>query len=134
MCGSKGPKDLAGDALREAVAEFAEALKPHIAVAEQYGITIGIENHGSALIETPDSMKWLVEYTRSPYLGIALAPYHLPNNAQLVSQLIEDLGAGWHSSMRGNTAWGAMRNYRKHRNCYRCRDGALWISHRFSRL
>ena len=94
VCGSKGPKDLAGDALREAVAEFAEALKPHIAVAEQYGITIGIENHGSALIETPDSMKWLVEYTRSPYLGIALAPYHLPNDAQLVSQLIEDLGEG----------------------------------------
>ena len=94
VCGSKGPKDLEGEVLRGAVAEFAEALKPHIAVAEQHGITISIENHGSALIETPDSMKWLVEYTRSPHLGIALAPYHLPNDAQLVSQLIEDLGEG----------------------------------------
>ncbi|MCZ6677447.1 MAG: sugar phosphate isomerase/epimerase, partial [Candidatus Poribacteria bacterium] len=44
VCGSKGPKDLAGDELRAAVADFAEALKPHIAAAEKHGITIGIEN------------------------------------------------------------------------------------------
>ena len=39
-------------------------------------------------------MKWLIKYTRSPNLGIALAPYHLPNDAQLVSQLVEALGDG----------------------------------------
>ena len=67
MCGSKGPKDLAGEELRAAVAEFAEALKPHIAAAEKHGTRISIENHGNALIETPDSMKWFIEYTRSPH-------------------------------------------------------------------
>ncbi len=94
VTGSEGPKDLTGKELRAAVANFAEGLKPHIAAAEKHGITISIENHGSALIESPDSMRWLIEFTDSPYLGIALAPYHLPDDAALVAQLIEDLGQG----------------------------------------
>ena len=94
VTGSKGPTDLVGEELRAAVAEFAEALKPHIAIAEKHDITISIENHSSALIESPDSMRWLIEFTDSPHLGIALAPYHLPDDAQLVAQLIEDLGQG----------------------------------------
>ena len=94
VTGSTGPKGLVGEELRAAVADFAEALKPHIAAAEKHDITISIENHGSALIETPDSMKWLIEFTNSPHLGIALAPYHLPDDAQLVAQLIKDLGQG----------------------------------------
>ena len=94
VTGSEGPKDLTGEELRAAVANFAEGLKPHIAAAEKHSITISIENHGSALIESPDSMRWLIEFTDSPYLGIALAPYHLPDDAALVAQLIEDLGQG----------------------------------------
>lgn len=94
VCGSKGPKDLTGNDLRAAVKEFAELLRPHIAAAAEHGVTIGIENHGNALIESPDSMKWLLEFTQSPHLGIALAPYHLPNDAALVAQLIRDLGDG----------------------------------------
>ena len=94
VTGSTGPKDLTGEELRASVADFAEGLKPHIAAAEKHGITISIENHGSALIESPDSMRWLIELTDSPHLGIALAPYHLPDDAQLVAQLIEDLGQG----------------------------------------
>ena len=94
VTGSEGPKDLTGEELRAAIADFAEALKPHIAAAEKHGITISIENHSSALIESPDSMKWLIELTDSPHLGIALAPYHLPDDAELVAQLIEDLGQG----------------------------------------
>ena len=39
-------------------------------------------------------MRWLIEFTNSPHLGIALAPYHLPDDAELVAQLIEDLGPG----------------------------------------
>ena len=92
VCGSKGPKGLAGDELRGAVAELAEALKPHIEAAAGHDVTIGIENHGNALIESPDSMKWLVEFTDSRHLGIALAPYHLPADASMIAKLIEDLG------------------------------------------
>ena len=94
VTGSKGPKGLVGEELRAAVADFAKGLKPHIAAAEKHDITISIENHGSALIETPDSMKWLIEFTDSPHLGIALAPYHLPDDAELVAKLIADLGQG----------------------------------------
>ena len=94
VTGSKGPKGLLGEELRAAVADFAKGLKPHIAAAEKHDITISIENHGSALIETPDSMKWLIEFTDSPHLGIALAPYHLPDDAELVAKLIEALGQG----------------------------------------
>ena len=94
VTGSEGPTGLAGEELRVAVADFAEGLKPHIATAENHGITISIENHSSALIESPDSMRWLIEFTNSPHLGIALAPYHLPDDAELVAQLIEDLGPG----------------------------------------
>ena len=94
VTGSKGPKGLVGEELRAAVADFAKGLKPHIATAEKHDITISIENHGSALIEMPDSMKWLIEFTDSPHLGIALAPYHLPDDAQLVTKLIADLGQG----------------------------------------
>ena len=94
VTGSEGPKDLTDEELRAAVADFAEALKPHITAAEKHGITISIENHSSALIESPDSMRWLIEFTDSPHLGIALAPYHLPDDAALVAQLIEDLGQG----------------------------------------
>ena len=94
VTGSEGPKDLTGEELRAAVADFAEALKPHITAAEKHGIIISIENHSSALIESPDSMRWLIEFTNSPHLGIALAPYHLPDDAALVAQLIEDLGQG----------------------------------------
>ena len=94
VTGSKGQKGLAGDELRSAVVDFSQTLKPHIAAAEEHGITISIENHSSALIESPDSMRWLIEFTDSPHLGIALAPYHLPHDAVLVAQLIEDLGTG----------------------------------------
>jgi sugar phosphate isomerase/epimerase len=106
VCGSKGPKGLEAAELRAAVAEFSEALKPHIDAAAEHDVIIAIENHGNALIETPDSMKWLIEFTQSPQLGIALAPYHLPNDDTLVAQLIEDLGApglalfyGWQHGM-----------------------------------
>lgn len=94
VCGSQGPKGLVGEELRAAVAGFAEELRPHIAAAGERDVVIAIENHGNALIETPDSMKWLIEFTQSPHLGIALAPYHLPDDAGLVTRLIGDLGEG----------------------------------------
>ncbi|MBV7331065.1 sugar phosphate isomerase/epimerase [Chloroflexi bacterium TSY] len=93
VTGSSGPKGLKGLELRAAVKQFTEQMKPHIATAEEHGVKIAIENHGNALIESPDSMKWMLEFAQSDHFGIALAPYHLPDDAQLVAQLIEDLGS-----------------------------------------
>ena len=92
ICGGKGPRGLAGPELKAAVKQFVEEMKPHIAAAEKHGVVIGVENHGNNLIESPDSMKWLVELADSKHLGVALAPYHLPQDPALLTSLAEDLG------------------------------------------
>ena len=77
VCGGRGQRGLKGAELKAEVKKFAELMKPHLAAAETAGVTIAIENHSSNLINTPDSLKWLVEFAPSKKLGIALAPYHL---------------------------------------------------------
>jgi len=96
VTGAVGPKDLTGDALRAAVKAFAEQMKPHLEVAAETGVSVAIENHGKNLIESPDSIKWLAEFSPSKHLGIALAPYHLPQDPQLLAGLIRALGERLH--------------------------------------
>ena len=91
VCGSLGPGNLKGDALKAAVRKFLEKMKPQVDAAEQTGITIGIENHSNSLIQSPDSMRWFAELTTSGHIGIALAPYHLPQEQALIARLIADL-------------------------------------------
>ena len=91
VAGGAGPRGLKGSELKAAVAGFIEKMKPHLAVAEETGVTIAIENHGSNLIESPDSLKWLAELRPSKHLAIALAPYHLPQDEKLLSNLIRAL-------------------------------------------
>ena len=78
--------------IKQGVRAFVDKLKPHVAMAEETGTVIAIENHGTSLIETPDSLRWLVEFETSPNLGVALAPYHLPQDSEMMARLIEDLG------------------------------------------
>jgi methionine-R-sulfoxide reductase len=92
VTGGKGPKGLSGRALKNAVAKFIEQMKPHLEVAEATGVTIAIENHANNLIESADSLKWLAELRPSTHLGIALAPYHLPQDAKAIGDLIRVLG------------------------------------------
>ncbi|MHA1600416.1 MAG: sugar phosphate isomerase/epimerase family protein [Alphaproteobacteria bacterium] len=92
ICGGSGTKGLAGHPLKAAVREFADKMKPHVAAAEEHGLVIGVENHANNLIESPDSMRWLAEFAPSMNLGIALAPYHLPQDPALIAGLIDDLG------------------------------------------
>lgn len=94
VCGGKGPVGLKGSDLKAAVAKFVEQMKPHLAVAEETGVTIAIENHANNLIDSPDSLKWLVELRSSNHLAVALAPYHLPQDEQLISDLIRSLDEG----------------------------------------
>jgi len=63
-----------------------------LAVAQQNGVTIAIENHGNNLFETADSLKWLVELCDDPHLAVALAPYHLPQDENELAKLIRSLG------------------------------------------
>lgn len=94
VTGGSGPRGLRGQELKAAVAKFVEQMKPHLENAEAAGVTIAIENHSSNLIQSPDSLKWLVEMRPSKNLGVALAPYHLPQDAQQLANLIESLDEG----------------------------------------
>ena len=95
VCGGKGPKGLSGNDLKSAIKSFTEKIKPYISAAEEIGIKIGIENHSNNLINTPDSLKWLLDFLPSKNLGVALAPYHMETiglNDKNIAQLIETLG------------------------------------------
>ena len=88
----KEGQDLQGIELKKAVQDFVERMKPEMEQAAILGMTIGIENHSSALISSVDSILWFAEYSPSSHLGLALAPYHLPDDNQVVSSLIRSLG------------------------------------------
>lgn len=92
VCGSDGPRGLKADGLKSAVKTFVMRMRPGLAKAEDAGITLAIENHGNSLIESPDSLRWLTEFSENKPLGIALAPYHLPQDPRLIAGLITDLG------------------------------------------
>ncbi len=93
VTGAAGPHDLQGAELKAAVRAFVAKMKPHLEVAEETEVTIAIENHAKSLIDTPDSLKWLAEFTPSPRLKIAFAPYHLPQDTELLAKLIRECGA-----------------------------------------
>jgi len=92
VTGSQSVKNLAAADTKEAVKRFVAQMEPHTALAEQLGVTIAIENHGHALVCSPDSLRYFAEFARSPNLGLALAPYHLPQDPQFLGRLIEELG------------------------------------------
>jgi sugar phosphate isomerase/epimerase len=91
VTGAKGPINLKGTELKKAVGDFVEQMKPHLAVAEETGVTIAIENHAKNLIDSPDSLRYLAELSPSKHLGIAFAPYHLPQDETLLAQLLRDI-------------------------------------------
>ncbi len=93
VTGAHGPKDLQGSELKQAVRRFAEEMKPHMEVAEETGCIVAIENHANSLICSPDSIRWFGELSKSSQLGIALAPHHLPQDAELIAGLAEELGS-----------------------------------------
>jgi sugar phosphate isomerase/epimerase len=85
-------KGVSPDQLKANVKDFVETMKPHAAVAAEHGVTIGIENHVNNLIDTPDSLLWLADDIRSlPGIGIALAPYHLPQDTKQLADLIKHI-------------------------------------------
>jgi len=78
--------------LKAAMKDFIERLKPQVEVAEQVGVDIGIENHGGALLCSPDSFRYFCEYAASPRLKISFAPYHLPQKSETIAGLLREIG------------------------------------------
>lgn len=94
VTGGEGPKGLRGNELKHAVKAFVEKMKPHLDIAASGGVTLAIENHANNLIESEDSLRYLIEYRPSEHLAVALAPYHLPQDSELLAKLIRELGDG----------------------------------------
>ena len=92
IAAAPGPKGLHGDELRAAVRAFAQKLKPHAASAADAGVTLGIENHSNTLLDTADGVRWFLEACDAPAVGIALAPYHLPQEPETLAALVRELG------------------------------------------
>jgi len=92
VCGTKGPREPAGAEAKAAVKTFLEKMKPHVAAAEEHGITIAVENHDRQLLYTPDSLRYFADMNKSPHLGVAFAPHHLYKNVAAMPGLIEHLG------------------------------------------
>jgi sugar phosphate isomerase/epimerase len=92
VTGAKGPAGRQGADLKAAVGDFVNKMRPHVEIAEATGVTIAIENHSNSLIQSPDSVKWLIELCDNDHLGIALAPYHLAQDPELLSNLISVCG------------------------------------------
>jgi len=86
VCGSTSNRE---GSLKQQVADFIEKMRPHVAIAEKAGVVIAIENHSSALINSLDSLRYFADLNKSANLGIALAPYHLPQNSQTIAKLIK---------------------------------------------
>ena len=81
-----------GAAAKAQVKVMLEQLKPHVAKAEETGITIALENHSKQLLYHPDSLRYFAEFNKSSNLGIAFAPHHLHEWESEIPQLIRDLG------------------------------------------
>ncbi len=87
-----GAKNQPGDTLKARVASFVESMRPHVAQAERHGLAIGIENHAGSLLAEPDAIRYFADHIDFPNFGLAMAPYHLPQDPTLIADLIEHLG------------------------------------------
>lgn len=92
VTGAAGPRGLGGAELKSALSDFLEKMKPHLQIAGETGVTIAIENHANNLVDSPDAIRWLAELCPSNNLGIAMAPYHLKQDPEMIAKLISDLG------------------------------------------
>lgn len=71
---------------------FFEDLKPLAALTEEHRSWLAIENHGDALLDSPDSFKAFTDLNPFPRVGIALAPYHVQARGDAVEDVIRLAG------------------------------------------
>ena len=87
-----GAHKMPGDTVKAQVGAFVERMREECQVAAEHGITIGIENHGGSLLASPDSIRYFADAIDVDNLGLAMAPYHLPQDPALIAALIRHLG------------------------------------------
>ncbi|MES2693930.1 MAG: TIM barrel protein, partial [Verrucomicrobiota bacterium] len=96
LSGTGGDKDKKGSDLRKAVQSQVEKLKPIIAAAGEVGAKLAIENHSGGLLAAPDAIRMMADAIPEKHVGLALAPYHLPQDAALLGRLVGDVAPRIH--------------------------------------
>lgn len=87
------PRRRKGQSVKSEIIEMVDTLAPLAEKAGKFGLKLGIENHSSMVLETFEAIHLFAEKIDNPEcLGIALAPYHLPQDNQELARLIEALG------------------------------------------
>ena len=80
--------------LTSAMRAFFEKLKPQIEKAAETKVRLAIENHGDALLNSPDSFKAFIDLNPAPqHVGLGIAPYHLQNIKAPVDEVIRLAGS-----------------------------------------
>lgn len=89
---ARGPRDLSGKKLKEALRAFLTRLEPTIPRVEKAGCILALENHSGSLLSSPDGIRWMAELLPGGPVGIALAPHHLEQDGRAIGKLARDLG------------------------------------------
>ncbi len=89
---AKGPLGLSGVILKQAITDFMKKLRPHIDIAASNNVTLLIENHSGSMIDSVDAIRYLVDEFKSNHVRLALAPAHLPQEAELLGSLLKEVG------------------------------------------
>jgi len=87
-----GDGSVTGDALVGKIRDFLERLRPGIAAAEAADGVIAIENHSQSLLRSAEAIRRFAELALGDRVGVALAPHHLPQDAELLATLARELG------------------------------------------
>jgi sugar phosphate isomerase/epimerase len=91
VTGGQGPRNLKGAELKSAITAFVEKMKPTLEIARENGVKIAIENHANNLIHDGDSLRYLMDVAPRDAIAVAFAPYHLPQETDLLCRLLREL-------------------------------------------
>lgn len=92
MIGGGGGPNLRGAELRAAIHAQVARLRPAFDASAEAGVRLAIENHSGGILASPDSLGLLVDAIPQTHVGLAFAPYHLPQDPALLGKLIGELG------------------------------------------
>lgn len=93
------------------VARYLEQIDPVIRRAETLGVTLAIENHGAAVIDSIESMQTMLSLEPSKALGVAVSPIHLFNRDESTAEAIHAVGRrvalcyAWDWGAKGLADW-----------------------------
>ena len=79
------------DSTRRAIDAMVGRADPTLRMAADHGVTVMIENHGSSMVDTVEATLHLADAITDTPAKVALAPAHLPQDADALADLVRRL-------------------------------------------